>query len=189
VVDVLASAMANSDGIKSQRKFDTIVLCLAFLVAVVDMDEKTRVGFMHIAPSPPTINREYGAVALILELLQVTWNNFEGYSTNNLTKEDGMMERKVITGYLCLLLGALSVNATGNRKVIRTALPNQSLLGLVTVINEFLDFHHDAGVKTFDDMYHRIIDGLTNEERLAIEEDKNNTRIADAAVNSSHSVQ
>lgn len=72
------------------------------------------------------------------------------------------MDRRVMTGYLCLLLGALVVGSTANRSLVLSAMPNNSLTPIADVLSEFLTFHHELGVvsSSVDDMYAIIIDSL-----------------------------
>lgn len=150
---------------RSMWKFDIAVLCLALLVSVVDSSDDVRNAFQGIEPTL-TVSRQYGGVAFVLELLKVTWDDVEEGDTGNKEKQ---MERKVITGYLCLLLGALVRQAPHNCQVIRRSLPNNTLRELAPVITDFLDFHHSVGVNQTDinAMYKRILDGLIVEEALA----------------------
>lgn len=168
VLDCLASSMGmTAKENRSKSKFDITVLCLALLASVVDSSDEVRSAFQDIEPTL-TVSRQYGGVAFVLELLKVTWDDVEECDTGAGSKEK-QMERKVITGYLCLLLGALVRKAPLNYQVIRRSLPNNTLRGLAPVITDFLDFHHSVGANQTDinAMYKRILDGLIVEEALA----------------------
>eukprot|EP00173_Palmaria_palmata_P003848 Plantae.Rhodophyta-Palmaria_palmata.ctg4244.p1 GENE.Plantae.Rhodophyta-Palmaria_palmata.ctg4244~~Plantae.Rhodophyta-Palmaria_palmata.ctg4244.p1 ORF type:complete len:215 (-),score=62.16 Plantae.Rhodophyta-Palmaria_palmata.ctg4244:897-1541(-) len=76
------------------------------------------------------------------------------------------MEQRVVTGYLCLLLGALSVCSVENRGLIESAMPGASLGPIADVLDEFLGFHHELGIVSagVDEMYQNIIVSIRNEE-------------------------
>jgi hypothetical protein len=72
------------------------------------------------------------------------------------------MERRVTTGYLCLLLGALVKGCARNRELALAAMPEHSLSAVAEVLDEFLMFHHELGVvsTSVDAMYESIIAAL-----------------------------
>lgn len=76
-----------------------------------------------------------------------------------------VMENRVISGYLCLLIGALVKGSKENRDYVRSAMPENFFTGLAYVLDEFLDFHHELGIasSSFDQMYFSIIDSLRSE--------------------------
>lgn len=73
-----------------------------------------------------------------------------------------VMEQRVMTGYLCLLMGALVKGSAENRAIVRSAMPGRSLTALADVLDEFLSFHHEVGIasSTVDRMYLSIIENL-----------------------------
>ncbi len=170
-IDCLAQSIGTANG-RYRRKFDIVVLCLALLVSLVDGSVAIRDQFQDHSPTNQ-VKHEYGAIAFLLHLLKVMGSSSTNDNGEGMT-QDRIMENKVITGYLCLLLGALVRQCPRNREAIRNSLPGRTLSGLPVVIEDFLDFHHSAGVNQSDinAMYQRIIDGLKVEERLAVREDQ-----------------
>lgn len=77
------------------------------------------------------------------------------------------MDKRVMTGYLCLLLGALVAGSAENRTLVLSAMPDNSLIPIADVLDEFLMFHHELGVvsSSVDDMYASIIESLRRESR------------------------
>ena len=176
-IDLLALTIGTRTDNGCHRMFDVGVLCLALLVSLVDGSAAIRNSFQDYSPTN-LVEHEHGAVAFILHLLKEmgssnnsNCNDYEKNSMNGI--QDGNMERKVITGYLCLLLGALVRQCPRNRQVIRNSMPNRTLSGLPEVIEDFLDFHHSVGVNQSDinAMYQRIVSGLKVEERQAAREE------------------
>ncbi len=52
--------------------------------------------------------------------------------------------------------------------MVQRAMPENSLLAVAAVLDEFLEFHHDIGVSaaSIDSMYDNIINSLQQEEAL-----------------------
>lgn len=199
VLDCLASECigagliegSNSES-ESEEAFDVRVLCLAFLISILDKEDEVREGFKKLC-ARDVPEREGGAITLVLELLKsvgkkqiekMEAKNREVTATEDAAKikrgldrssEDevengGAMEEKITTGYICLLLGALAHDCEGNKEFMKAALPQQSMLGVAAVLKEFLDFHHEVGVTSvaMDERYRSIISNLVKDAELAI---------------------
>lgn len=178
-----------------EERFDVRVLCLALLASVLDEEDEVREGFsrLHACGIP---KREGGAIILVLELLKNvgkkkkeknkgkgTGDEMADLKTSDKVELSTLheggdpskactaeMEHKITVGYLCLLVGALAHKCDLNREMIRGAMPEQSLLGVAAVLDEFLDFHHEVGVTSvaMDEMYKSIIATLVEEAQLPI---------------------
>ncbi|CDF36315.1 unnamed protein product [Chondrus crispus] len=199
VLDCLASECIGAGLIEgsnpeseSEEAFDVRVLCLAFLISILDKEDEVREGFKKLC-ARDVPEREGGAITLVLELLKnvgkkqiekMEAKNREKTATEEAAKikrgldrssEDevengGAMEEKITTGYICLLLGALAHDCEGNKEFMKAALPQQSMLGVAAVLKEFLDFHHEVGVTSvaMDERYRSIISNLVKDAELSI---------------------
>lgn len=181
ILDCLAreAGVGVDEGLYENRMFDVRVLCLALLSSIVDQSKEVREAFQDMAPSKTRVY-EGGALAFILSLLKGYGNSSESaeedlYKDQRLQNRSGSaemaenkleMDKRVSTGYLCLVLGALVQNCRRNSTAIRRAVPGNCLLTLAGVIHEFLHFHHEIGLVSdnIDSMYDRIINALHEEE-------------------------
>jgi hypothetical protein len=175
VSDTYAAPCTDSG---QRETFDVCVLGVALLASVVEQDSNVSSGFQDIHPLG-LVERDGGALSFVLGLLKEVGSETipaaNGAGDDDSKKDGGVgqangalaMEKRVMTGYLCLLLGALVKGCERNRVFVRTAMPDKSLTAVADVLDEFLVFHHDLGVvsECVDDMYVSIIESLRNEWR------------------------
>lgn len=92
------------------------------------------------------------------------------------TPSSSSMDRKIMIGYVCLLIGALVRGNEKNRAILVERFSEDWLLRIAVVVQEFLDFHHDVGVQSasIDEMYEGIImalkRGLIKDENKSIKD-------------------
>ena len=160
---------------KGSESFDIRVLCLAMLASIVNQDGMICSQFGGFVPKSEQF--EHGTLSVVLSILKSAEGGANVADGEGQEREvkclDGenegwsvVIERKITVGYVCLLIGALAMGSEESRKTLEAVLPGNSMVGVASVLAEFLEFHHEVGVisGSMDRMYANIIQKLVEPE-------------------------
>lgn len=158
--------------LESKECFDVRVLCLTVLAGMIYEHRKVREGFSKVH-AWGIAEREGGSVGLILEMLKrvgIVDKTFGGGSLQRGEQVDAesegpssiQLDTKIIVGYFCLTVGTLVHNCDPNKMLLERLMPQQSMLGIASVLDEFLEFHQEIGATSvaMERMCEKITMGL-----------------------------